>query len=496
MAIPASEAVVKLGSEGGAQTAREINQTAGAMSELGAATKQMTADFSTKPDVSGWADVGKQMAFTATETGKFSGGMVGLSKSIEQARIELGGWALALDLVPGLGLVEAATGAWTAREEALARHLAEKNKELKSSIELLEGLEKAGGKLDPVQRELLETTRELEKASSARALADAKAHLETLKANKPRQDAVIVTRAGTIELYKGAEGTRRYTKHLEEWREVMLKATLDVQAAEKNFANWRKEVGSGTAALREQERALQGVRDEHRMAREALELVDPAARYEIEIEAIERTRQSRLVSLSQRVADEEEYGEGLALINATAANKSALAWERETQRIAAANKAASAQVSSDWEGAAAAMGTHVQGFATGLSSQIGSSTLDAAASFKNMADQMVAQLIRVAVQMAIMKFIPGAAPVVSAAGMFQHGGMIPAPRGQAVNVIAHGGERIVSDTGRGAPAGGEGGGTTNVYQFKTGVLTPDSQRTMIRQISRTQRGTGERAFPR
>ncbi len=79
---------------------------------------------------------------------------------------------------------------------------------------------------------------------------------------------------------------------------------------------------------------------------------------------------------------------------------------------------------------------------------------------------------------------------------FQHGGMVPAPLGAPRVVTVHGGERIVSATGRGAPVGERQGAvsTTNVH-FHTGVLTAESQRQVIREVSRTQGSTGERSFP-
>lgn len=85
--------------------------------------------------------------------------------------------------------------------------------------------------------------------------------------------------------------------------------------------------------------------------------------------------------------------------------------------------------------------------------------------------------------------MPAVASVVA-----QHGAVIPGPTGAPVRVsgIMHGGERVVSNNGRGAPVGGgEGGGGVHLH---AGALTPDTIRLFIRSIQRAQGSRGERRF--
>lgn len=491
MPIPAAEATIRLGSEGGAETAREINRTAGAMTELGGAVGGMVGEFNRKPDVSGWTSVGKEMAFAAAEADRFSAGMVGLSKSTEQVILEMGGFGMFVEWIPGIGIL----AEWTRREEALAVHMAEKNKELTTSIQLLEEVERIMGSLSPLQRQKVEMDKQERDEVKEVARARLEQNIALLEERRRRQDLHLAGAEQRRGMAGGESLYRMITKRIKETEHALVNLKLQLKAVTAGHATADAQARKTIDTHNRVVDTLRGISAEYRRSAEALELIDPTKRYEVELRNIEQVRRQREIDAGKRIEDATNLTQAIALINETAANRAGLAWEKETQRIAAANKAAAAQIENDWKGAADAMGTHVKGFATALSGQIGSSSLDAAASFKNMADTMVSQLIRVAIQMAVMKFIPGAAPIASAAG-FQHGGMVPAPVGQPQIIMAHGGERVVSDTGRGAPVGGEGGGTTNVYQFKTGVLTPDSQRTMIRQISRTQRGTGEKPFPR
>lgn len=505
MAIGASEAVVKLGSEGGAQTTREINQTAGAMTELAGATSGMIGSFNQKPDTSGWSGVGAAMTAAATETSKFAGGMIGLSKSLEDARVELGGFGLALELIPGLGLVEMAVGTWTRREEALRRSLAEKNKELQTTIGLMTAAENAGLDLTESQKELATHTKFVAKEVDAATLKQAKLNVERLKATKVEDTWAGKLAIAAEKMGFGAKAAQLYENATNNLRLETLKATADLEALVEGREDHEAKLRAETAAILMQTRAMQGIRDEHRMAREELEIAgDPSRKYDIEIEDIERVRQHRLASMSARVTDEQEFATAAALINQTAAHKSALAWENESTRIADANKRAAEAAQQQWAGAIGIMTSAVEGFGMTLVQGFKEGGASAADAFKNLADAVVAQTIRMIAKQLVLNALTGGMAgggggLLAGFGKllgFQHGGMVPAPLGQAQQVTVHGGERIVSPTGRGgAPGGGEGGGTTNTFNFNTGVLTAESKREMIRGISRTQGSTGEVAFP-
>ncbi|HXI01827.1 MAG TPA: hypothetical protein VNI57_01495 [Candidatus Saccharimonadales bacterium] len=98
----------------------------------------------------------------------------------------------------------------------------------------------------------------------------------------------------------------------------------------------------------------------------------------------------------------------------------------------------------------------------------------------------------------IMAVASPAAP--TAAGLMigaQHGAVIPGPMGSERLVVGrfHAGERIVSNTGRGSPVSGGGGGDIHNH-WHTGILTSDAVRSVMRSTRRQILSLGDRKFSR
>ncbi len=98
--------------------------------------------------------------------------------------------------------------------------------------------------------------------------------------------------------------------------------------------------------------------------------------------------------------------------------------------------------------------------------------------FQDLARVAIAEITRILVKMALLKLAGGiggpfgAAVVAGISG--EHGiSRVPGPVGTPVPIIAHGGERIVPAGGN-VPAGGGGGGVTNIFNVNLRVATLDA----------------------
>jgi len=489
------------------------------MQTMGKQHGNMSKEFARGIQTTGLISMGREMSLVTGLSTSMTTGIVGLITTIKAAMASAGGLAIALSIAAAaIGGIMAAVAAFNKKAADMAKAMEETRKKSldmetaftaakDANVDLGFSLLMLSAHNKGLTRELNAQRAELLKLQ----LAEEEAEEQRIRA----KESVAMLKGG---FDFGSESMKKWRKELAEQSVKVAETRANMEAAGAGFATWKEHVVGITKDTIALTKAQEGLSKE--LAKSSAELavaMDPSKTFDVELAAIKRNLKARLDAIDKIKTGEQEKNDMMIKANAIAANESALAWEREAKRIAATQKEAAKQTQQAWSQTGQSMQSIISTVMGQLVKDTREGTVKASKLFEALGDAVANTVMSLMQQQGrggggvggglgggggltgtVLSLVSTVFSSVMGGGgtqRFQHGGRVPAPRGQPRMAIVHGGEDIVTPTGRGAGVGVGGGGATYNITYKQGILTPESARAVIRTVSRSQRGAGERTFP-